>query len=65
MEDGGRLARMTAELVDRLAILVAVCRFPGMLPTLVLCALTIMSVCNISFVELRLFLSAFFGGCAT
>jgi hypothetical protein len=30
MEDGGRLAPMAAELVDRLAILVAARRFPGM-----------------------------------
>jgi hypothetical protein len=30
MEDGGRLAPMVAELVDRLAILVAVRRFHGM-----------------------------------
>jgi hypothetical protein len=30
MEDGGRLAPMAAELVDRLAILVAVRRFHGM-----------------------------------
>jgi hypothetical protein len=30
MEDGGRLAPMAAELVDRLAISVAVRRFPGM-----------------------------------
>jgi hypothetical protein len=30
LEDGGRLAPMAAELVDRLAILVAVRRFPGM-----------------------------------
>jgi hypothetical protein len=30
MEDGGRLAPMAAELVDRLAILVAVRRFLGM-----------------------------------
>jgi hypothetical protein len=30
MEDGGRLAPLAAELVDRLAILVAVCRFFGM-----------------------------------
>jgi hypothetical protein len=29
MEDGGRLAPMAAELVDRLVILVAVRRFPG------------------------------------
>jgi hypothetical protein len=30
MEDGGRLAPMAAELVDRLAILLVVRRFPGM-----------------------------------
>jgi hypothetical protein len=30
MEDGGRLAPMAAELVDRLAILVAIRRFLGM-----------------------------------
>jgi hypothetical protein len=30
MEDGGRLAPMAAELIDRLAILVDVRRFPGM-----------------------------------
>jgi hypothetical protein len=30
MEDGGRLAPMATELVDRLAILVAVRRFLGM-----------------------------------
>jgi GTP-sensing pleiotropic transcriptional regulator CodY len=30
MEDGGRLAPMAAELVDRLAIVVAVRRFPSM-----------------------------------
>jgi hypothetical protein len=30
MKDGGRLAPMAAELVDRLAILVAVRRFPNM-----------------------------------
>jgi hypothetical protein len=30
MQDGGRLAPMAAELVDRLAILVAVRRFPSM-----------------------------------
>jgi hypothetical protein len=60
LEDGGRLAPMADELVDRLAILVAVRRFPASLAwvliTFVLCALTIMSVCNISFVELPLFL---------
>jgi nicotinamidase-related amidase len=30
LEDGGRLAPMAAELVDRLAVLVAACRFHGM-----------------------------------
>jgi hypothetical protein len=30
MEDGGRLAPMATELVDRLAIFVGVCRFLGM-----------------------------------
>jgi hypothetical protein len=30
MEDGGRLVPMAAELVDRLAILIVVRRFPGM-----------------------------------
>jgi hypothetical protein len=30
LENGGRLAPMAAELVDRLAIWVALCRFPGM-----------------------------------
>jgi hypothetical protein len=30
LEDGGRMAPMAAELVDRLGILVAVCRFLGM-----------------------------------
>jgi hypothetical protein len=61
MEDGGRLAPVAVELVDRLAILVVVRRFHGMgvrrfhgmgVP----CALTIMSVCNISFVDLLWFL---------
>jgi hypothetical protein len=40
MEDGCRLAPMTAELVDRLGILVVVRRFLGMG--------AVMSVCNIS-----------------
>jgi hypothetical protein len=31
MEDGGRLAPMAAELVDRLAILVAVCGYSFLL----------------------------------
>jgi hypothetical protein len=30
IEDGGKLAPMPTDLVDRLAMLVAVCRFPGM-----------------------------------
>jgi hypothetical protein len=30
LDDGGRLAHMTAKLVDRLATLLAVCRFPSM-----------------------------------
>jgi hypothetical protein len=63
MEDGGRLARMAAELVDRLAILVTVRRFLAwVLLTLVLCALRVMSVCNISFVDLLLFLFGVFLG---
>jgi hypothetical protein len=65
MEDRGQLAPMAAKLVDRMAILVAVRRFPSLawvLLTLVLCALTFMSVCNISFVELLLFLFGAFGG---
>jgi hypothetical protein len=58
-EEGGRLAPMAGELVDRLAILVALRRFPGILAwvmlTLVLCVLTFMSACNISFVDTLLF----------
>jgi hypothetical protein len=57
---------MAAESVDRMAILVAVRRFPGMaawvLLTLVLCALIVTSVCNISFVEVLLFLFGVFWG---
>jgi hypothetical protein len=55
MEDKGRLAPLAAKLVDRLAILVA-----WVLLTLALCALTVMSVCNISFVELLMFLFGVF-----
>jgi hypothetical protein len=63
MEDGGRLVPMAAELVDRLAILVVVRRFPGMVvDSLAPCALTVMSVCCISFVEQLLFLFGVFGG---
>jgi hypothetical protein len=58
MEDGSRLAPMVVELVDRMAILVVVRRFLGIkvLLTLAPCALTVMSVCIISFVELLMFL---------
>jgi hypothetical protein len=53
---------MAVELVDRLAILVAICRsLEGVLLTLVLCAMTAMSVCNISFVDLIMLFSAFLG----
>jgi hypothetical protein len=53
MEDRGRLAHMAAELVDRAVILVAfVASMAWVLLTLVLCVLTVMFVCNISFVEL-------------
>jgi hypothetical protein len=63
MEEFGRLARTAAELVDRLDILVVVRRFPAwMLLTLALCAWPIMSVCNILFVELLMFLFYVFGG---
>jgi hypothetical protein len=63
MEDRDRLAPMAAELVDRLAILVAVRRFHGMG---VACFRSLRSgiyvVCNISFVELLMFLFGVFGG---
>jgi hypothetical protein len=63
MEDGGRLAPMVVELVDRLAILMAVRRFPSMgVVVLALCALTVMLVCNISFVELLMLLFGVFWG---
>jgi hypothetical protein len=53
---------MAVELVDRLAILVAFRRFPGMvLLALDPCALTGMSVCKISFVELLMILFGVFG----
>jgi hypothetical protein len=59
---------MAAKLVDRLAILVAVRRFPGMgaadSRSLVPCALTVMSVCSILFVDLLLFrFGVFWGMC--
>jgi hypothetical protein len=68
LEDGGRLAPMAAELVDRLAILVAVRRFPGM------GAADSRSLCSENYVRMQHFVrssnyfysfSAFFGGCAT
>jgi hypothetical protein len=65
MEDGGRLAPMEAELVDRVAILVAVRRFHVMGvadPRSLRYVMSVMSVCNISFVELLMFLFGVFGG---
>jgi hypothetical protein len=60
------LAPMAADLVDRLATLVAVRRYPGIvtwvLLILVLCALRVMSLCNILSVELLLFLFGVFWG---
>jgi hypothetical protein len=65
LEDGGRLAPMAAELIDRLTSLVAVRRFHGMVVVdSVLCALTVMSVCITSFVKLLMFLFGVLGGCA-
>jgi hypothetical protein len=65
MENGGRVAPMAAELVYRLHMLVAARRFPCMgTADSRSCALTIMSVCNISFVEQVLFLFGVLGGCA-
>jgi hypothetical protein len=63
-EDGGQLAPMAAELVDRLAILVVVRRFRGIwvLVTLVLCVPRVISASNISFVELLSFLFGVFWG---
>jgi hypothetical protein len=63
----GRLAPMSLEpLVDRMANLVAVRRFPGMGTVesrfLVNCVVTVTSAHNISFVDLLIFLSAVFGG---
>jgi hypothetical protein len=54
---------MAVELVDRMAILVAVRRFRGMiLLTLFLCAMKVMSVCISLFVELLIFLFGVFWG---
>jgi hypothetical protein len=63
MEDGGRLAPMAVELVDRLACWRQfVASLAWVLLTLALCALKAMSVCRISFVELLMFLFDVFGG---
>jgi hypothetical protein len=64
MEDGSRLAPVTVELVDRLAVLVAefVASVAWVLLTLAPCAMTVMSVCIISFVDLLMFLFGVFGG---
>jgi hypothetical protein len=67
MENGGRLAPMAVELVDRLAILVAVRRFHGMgvADSRSLC-FDILSICNILVVELLLFhFDVFWGMCDT
>jgi hypothetical protein len=54
---------MADELVYRLPILVAVRRFPSMgVADSRFCALTVMSVCNILFVELLMFLFGVFWG---
>jgi hypothetical protein len=63
LEDGGRLAPMADELVYRMSILVAARRFLGMgAYDYHFCAMAIMSVCSISFVELLMFLFGVFGG---
>jgi hypothetical protein len=67
MEDGGRLAPMAAELVDRLAILVVVRRFLG------IGVADSRSLRSYSHVRMQHFVrrttsvsfSAFLGGCAT
>jgi uncharacterized Tic20 family protein len=62
MEDGGRLAPMAAELVDRLAILVVVvASMAWVLLILAPCSLAVMSVCNISFVGILMFLIGVLG----
>jgi hypothetical protein len=63
MQDGGRLAPMAAELVDRLAIWwLFVASLAWVLPTLAPCAMTVMSVCIILFVDLLLFIFGVLGG---
>jgi hypothetical protein len=55
------------ELVDRVSILIALRRFPGMggVDSRSLRCDSYMSVCNISFDKLLLILIGIFGGCAT
>jgi hypothetical protein len=63
MEDGGRLAPMAAELVDRLDFLwLSVASLAWVPLTLVPCALTVISVCIISFVDPLLFRFGVYGG---
>jgi hypothetical protein len=66
MEDGGRLTPMAAELVDGLAILVVVRRFPGMGTPASRSLRYHSSVRMQHFSSIYLCSdSAFFGGCAT
>jgi hypothetical protein len=58
---GGRLAPMAVELVDRVVIFAVVRRFHGMGAV---DSRSVMSVCNISSVELLMFLFGGFGGYA-
>jgi hypothetical protein len=61
MGAGGRLRRLTW-LIAWLFWWQVVASLAWVLLTLVLCALTIMSACGISFVELHMFLFGVFGG---
>jgi hypothetical protein len=66
MEDGGRLAPMATELlIAWLFWWLFVTSLAWGLETLTPCAVRVLSVCNISFVDLLMSLSAFLGGCAT
>jgi hypothetical protein len=63
MEDGGRLAPMAAELLIAWLFWWLFVASPAwVLLTLAPCALTVMSVCNISFVDLLMFLFGVFWG---
>jgi hypothetical protein len=66
MEDGGRLAPMAAELVDRIFAWLLwwlfVASLAWVMLTLAPCALTVVSVCKISFVDLLVFLFGVFWG---